>query len=117
MEEELVLKQQGVRSLNEQPLFAPIFTIRNCAVSGFLLSENVKNDSKPQIIIPPFTRKISRDFFISPFLLPITLVADLDQTFNFVVPRSSFAFSDVSDTISFVCVLTCADAHMYCVEV
>jgi hypothetical protein len=49
--------------------------------------------------------------------LPITLVADLDQTFNFVVPRSSFAFSDVSDTMSFVCVLTCADAHMYCVEV
>ena len=101
--------------MNEQPLFAPIFTIRNCAVSGFLLSENVKNDAKPQIII--FTRKISRDFFTSPFLLPITLVADLDQTFNFVVPRSSFAFSDVSDTISFVCVLTCADAHMYGVEV
>jgi hypothetical protein len=67
LEEELVLKRQGVRSLNEQPLFAPIFTIRNCVVSGFLLSENVKNDAKPQIIIPPFTRKISRDFFISPF--------------------------------------------------
>ena len=108
MEEELVLKRQGVRSLNEPPLFAPICTIRNCAVSGFLLSENVKNDAKPQIIIPNFTRKISRDFYFS-FLLPITLVADLDQTFNFVVPRSSFAFSDVSET--------CVDAHMYCVEV
>ena len=38
LEEELVLKRQGVRSLNEQPLFAPIFTIRK----GFWFSTFIK---------------------------------------------------------------------------